>query len=116
MTKSKLARRRYTRRSKFERLRKSRSNLRSWMAAQNVRLAATGDLSPFLASPAVAGTENLALTANAANDETVIIGGQTYTFKTALTGGSGNANEILIGGTAGDSRDNLIAAINNDAG
>ena len=55
----------------------------------------------------------LTLTANAANTETVVTGGKTYTFQTVLTDVDGN---VLIGATASDSLDNLIAAINLGAG
>lgn len=67
------------------------------------------------ASSLIAATGTLTLAANAANAETVVIEGQTYTFKTALTA-STTANEVLIGAAATDSIDNLIAAINGAAG
>lgn len=55
----------------------------------------------------------LTLTGNAGNNETVVIGAKTYTFKTSLTPA---ANEVFIGATASDSIDNLIAAVNAGAG
>ena len=58
-------------------------------------------------------SQTLTLTANAGNNETVVIGAKTYTFKTTLTPA---ANEILIGAAATDSIDNLIAAVNLAAG
>jgi len=61
----------------------------------------------------VASTGILTLTGNAVNNETVTLGGQTYTYKTALTP---LADEVLIGATASDSIDNLIAAITLGAG
>lgn len=57
--------------------------------------------------------ETLTLTSNAANNETVVIDGKTYTFQTSLTNVDGN---VLIGASASDSLDNLIAAINLAAG
>lgn len=61
----------------------------------------------------VKATGTLTLTANAGNNETVVIGGKTYTFQTSLTNSDGN---VLIGGSASASLDNLIAAINLGAG
>lgn len=58
-------------------------------------------------------TGTLTLTGNAADTETVVIAGRTYTFQTVLTNVDGN---VLIGATASDSLDNLIAAINLAAG
>lgn len=47
--------------------------------------------------------------------ETVTIGDETYTFKTALTA-SGVPNEVLIGANLATSLDNLKVAINGGAG
>lgn len=51
-----------------------------------------------------------------ANNNTVSIGGQVYTFKTALSTGPTVPNEVLVGASDSDSLDNLIAAINAGAG
>lgn len=46
---------------------------------------------------------------NPANNETVVIGGSTVTFKTALTGAD---REVLIGATATETATNMVAALN----
>lgn len=61
-------------------------------------------------------TGTLTLVANPGNNETVVIAGKTYTYKTALTGGGATANEVLIGADASASLDNLVAAITGGAG
>ena len=63
-------------------------------------------------NPAEQITETLTFTENPADATVVDIGAQTYTFNTVL----GGANSILIGAAATNSLDNLIAAINGDAG
>lgn len=65
------------------------------------------------ALPGVQATGTLTLGANAADTETVTIGGKVYTFQAALTNVNGN---VKIGATASDSIDNLIAAITLGAG
>lgn len=62
---------------------------------------------------AVRASATLTLSANLTNGATVTIGSKTYTFQTVLTNVDGN---VLIGATASDTIDNLIAAINADAG
>ena len=48
-----------------------------------------------------------------ANNNTVTIGDQVYTFKSTLSVGPAVANEVKVGATDSDSLDNLIAAIND---
>ena len=62
---------------------------------------------------AVAAAQTLTLAGNAVADQTVTIGTTVYTWKAAVTTG---AFQVKIGATASDSLDNLIAAINLDAG
>lgn len=85
---------------------------------------ATTDISPaILQLPektpvnAVAATKVLTFAGQPNNGETVTIGGQVYTFKTALTTNPAPVpNEVLIGADAEASRNNLVAAINKGAG
>jgi hypothetical protein len=65
---------------------------------------------------AVAATGTLTLTANPTDGETVELGGQSYTFKTALSAGGTVADEVLIGALATNSLDNLVDAIMAGAG
>lgn len=57
------------------------------------------------------GTLTVTAAANPANTNTVVINGQTYTFKTVLTASAG---DVLIGATAAESLQNLYDAINKD--
>lgn len=65
------------------------------------------------AGGAAAATGTLTFGGIPLNTETVTIDGKVYTFQTVLTDVDGN---VLIGASASDSLDNLIAAINLDAG
>jgi hypothetical protein len=56
-------------------------------------------------------TNELSLATIPTDTNTVTVGGQVYTFKTALTA-STTADEVLIGASAALSRENLINAIN----
>lgn len=59
-------------------------------------------------------TQTLTSTGTApANNDTVTIDGQVYTFKTALSSGPTVPYEVLIGGSAAIALDNLKAAIND---
>lgn len=85
------------------------------------QLAATGLASPIGATAAVAAGGALTLVGNAVAGETVRIGGINatsggwlYTWVTTLTNTA--AGQVLIGASASVSCDNLIAAINGDAG
>ena len=64
----------------------------------------------------IAALGTLTLSGNPSNNQTVTIGALTWTFKTALSSGPTVPFEVLIGASASDSLDNLIAAINGDAG
>lgn len=62
---------------------------------------------------AVSAQETLLLALVPGDTETVVIDTKTYTWQTTLTNVDGN---VLIGATVTESRDNLAAAINKDAG
>lgn len=65
---------------------------------------------------AVTATASVAFGAtNAVANDTVSIGGQTYTFKAELTAAT-TANEVLIGSDSAASAANLAAAINKGTG
>jgi flagellin len=82
--------------------------------AGSAAVAATDTLTPGAAftNGAVAGT-TLTLTANDAANDTISIGGTTYTVVSALTGA---ANEVLLGGTTSQTLLNLKAAVNAASG
>jgi len=60
---------------------------------------------------AVGATATVRLNGQPANNDTVVVDGTTYTFKTALSSGPTVANEVLIGGTTAASATNLSQAI-----
>jgi hypothetical protein len=74
----------------------------------------TGALATITAGTAASGTFTVAA-GNAANSDTLVIMGRTYTFRTTLSGG-GLPNEILIGGNATQTAQNVVAAINGATG
>lgn len=61
----------------------------------------------------VKATGTFSVTGQPANTNTIVCGGKTYTWKTALVPAEG---EIKIGASAAESLDNLKSAINGDAG
>lgn len=68
----------------------------------------TGVEAPFTAAQSV-----LTFAGQPANNDTVVLDGVTYTFKTVFVDVAGN---VLIGASISASIDNLVAAINGDAG
>lgn len=83
-------------------------------AAGSAPIAATDTYTgaAFAAAAAAVGTLTVA-GGSIANNDTVTVGGTTYTFKTALTG---NANEVAIGGSDAQALTNLKAAVNQAPG
>ncbi len=107
-----ILKRRYQRHGRFSRLRRS-NNFIEFLARMVTNLGATGTSDDFVAIADVFSSGVLTLTGNAANNETVVVGGKTYTFQTVLTEEDGN---VFIGVDASASIDNLIAAITLGAG
>lgn len=65
----------------------------------------------------VAATGTLTVGAgNAADADTVTIGGRTFTFRTTLSSGPTVANEVRIGSTVTETAERLVAAIMGTAG
>lgn len=62
----------------------------------------------------VAATQFLDIATNPTATDTVVVGGQTYTF--VADAGGGSEDDVDIGSDAEGSVDNLIAAINNTVG
>lgn len=73
-------------------------------------LTGTGAASTFTVTAGARSAQTLTFSGNPSNGDTVTIDGITYTFETAIDETA--AYSVLIGGTAGDSRDNLVDAIN----
>ena len=82
------------------------------IAFQNVD-GLTPDDDDFVEAALVASVGTLDMPANPLDTETVVIGATTYTFQTVLVD---EANNVFIGATAEDSLDNLLAAVNAEAG
>lgn len=83
-------------------------------AATEKKFRLTADTQVLIAFAEVTyATGVLTFTGVAVNNDTVVLGSKTYTFKDTLTGA---ANEVLVELTASDAIDNLIAAITAGAG
>ena len=67
----------------------------------------------YVEAPYIAASGVLTCSANSANNETVTVDDNVYTFKTIFVDVAGN---VLIGADVDASLDNLAAAINGDAG
>lgn len=67
----------------------------------------------FVEAALISATGTLTFTANPLDTEQVVIGSTTYTFQTVLVDAP---NNVLIGATTEDSLDNLLAAVNLEAG
>jgi hypothetical protein len=78
------------------------------MASDGLTVTITANRNGYVVSAAKA-TGTLTLTNQAQNNETVVIGSVTYTWKTTLTA---SAYEVLRSGSASGDIDNLVAAIN----
>lgn len=65
---------------------------------------------------AATGTYTLSASNQPADGDTVVIGGVTYTFQTALSTGPTVGYEVFIGAAQADTLNNLVAAINGAAG
>lgn len=72
-------------------------------------IAENGALATVSGAVAASGTITVG-TGNAGDEETVVIAGRTYTFRTALTSG-GAPDDVLIGADVTASAANLVAAI-----
>lgn len=66
-------------------------------------------------TPALAATSHVDLIGTPADGNTVVVDGETFTFRTALSVGPTVAGEVLIGGSATASATNLATAINTGA-
>lgn len=84
-------------------------------ATRDIVFIADGSTLQYYSGPGTRATGVLTFTGNAANNETVTIGTQVYTFKTSLTAPS-SSDEVLIGADENETIANLVAAINNGDG
>ena len=78
---------------------------------QTINLSTPRD-DTFVEAALVAATGTLTFLANPTATQNVVVGATTYTFVTTLV----SANDVLIGVDAETSLDNLLAAVNQDAG
>lgn len=82
-------------------------------AAHQVTYTYTNADSPAAAAvPAQAATGSLTMTAQPVATQTVVIGGQTYTFTTAAP--AAGTNDVFIGATVAETTANLVNAINGN--
>jgi flagellar hook protein FlgE len=82
-------------------------------AAHQVTYTYTNADSPAVAAvPAQAATGALTMTALPVATQTVVVGGQTYTFTTSAP--AAGTNDVFIGATVAETTANLVNAINNN--
>jgi flagellar hook protein FlgE len=82
-------------------------------APHQVTYTYTNDDSPAAAAvPAQAATGSLTMTALPVATQTVVVGGQTYTFTTAAP--AAGTNDVFIGATVAETTANLVNAINGN--
>lgn len=70
----------------------------------------------FIEAALLPASAILTQTSQPANDSEVVIGDETYVWKTAMTGGDGDPFEVEIGATLLDSLANLVNAVIGGAG
>jgi|HubBroStandDraft_1064217.scaffolds.fasta_scaffold00181_38 flagellar hook protein FlgE len=84
-------------------------------AAHQVTFTYTNaDVAAVAAAPAEAATGTLTMAALPTANQTVTIGGETYTFTTTAPPGTGT-NDVFIGATVAETTANLVNAVNANA-